>query len=83
MIINGAGKTTFFNCLNEDVKMTGGSFFLEDEAGRRRKVAAEDIGYVLSTPGGRKAGGRKRKRQKNHPLIRRNHPLVWRKHEKI
>ena len=47
---NGAGKTTFFNCLNEDVKMTGGSFFLEDEAGGRRKVTAEDIGYVLSTP---------------------------------
>ena len=25
---NGAGKTTFFNCLNEDLKMDSGSFFL-------------------------------------------------------
>lgn len=46
---NGAGKTTLFNCLNRDLKADGGSFFLE-EGGVRRAVAAEDIGYVLSTP---------------------------------
>ncbi|MBQ9561942.1 MAG: ABC transporter ATP-binding protein [Lachnospiraceae bacterium] len=47
---NGAGKTTFFNCLNEDIKMTGGSFALEDEQGTRRAITPEDVGYVLSTP---------------------------------
>ena len=46
---NGAGKTTLFNCLNRDLKADGGSFFLNEE-GVRREVAAEDIGYVLSTP---------------------------------
>ncbi|MDM8237626.1 ABC transporter ATP-binding protein [Pseudoflavonifractor phocaeensis] len=46
---NGAGKTTLFNCLNRDIKADSGTFFLE-EHGTRRDVAAEDIGYVLSTP---------------------------------
>ena len=46
---NGAGKTTLFNCLNRDVRADGGSFALEED-GVRREVAAEDIGYVLSTP---------------------------------
>ena len=46
---NGAGKTTLFNCLNRDIKADSGSFFLQ-EAGVRREVAAEDMGYVLSTP---------------------------------
>lgn len=46
---NGAGKTTLFNCLNRDIKADSGTFFLE-EYGTRREVAAEDIGYVLSTP---------------------------------
>ena len=45
---NGAGKTTLFNCLNRDIRADSGSFYLED--GVRREVAAEDIGYVLSTP---------------------------------
>ena len=46
---NGAGKTTLFNCLNRDLKSDGGSFSLE-EAGMRRDLAPEDMGYVLSTP---------------------------------
>lgn len=46
---NGAGKTTFFNCLNRDIRVDGGSFLLE-ENGSNREVKAEDIGYVLSTP---------------------------------
>lgn len=46
---NGAGKTTFFNCLNEDLRADGGSFQLEDESGRR-PLTCDDIGYVLSTP---------------------------------
>ena len=46
---NGAGKTTFFNCLNEDLEIDSGEFFIEDN-GNQRKMEAEDIGYVLSTP---------------------------------
>ena len=46
---NGAGKTTLFNCLNRDLKTDGGDFFLQ-ENGERVELAAEDIGYVLSTP---------------------------------
>lgn len=46
---NGAGKTTLFNCLNRDIRVDGGDFFLE-ENGVQRELKAEDIGYVLSTP---------------------------------
>ena len=46
---NGAGKTTLFNCINRDIKADGGSFWLE-ENGNRREIAADDLGYVLSTP---------------------------------
>ncbi len=46
---NGAGKTTFFNCLNEDIEIEDGEFYIEDE-NNKRKIEAEDIGYVLSTP---------------------------------
>ncbi len=46
---NGAGKTTLFNCINRDLKMDSGRFYLQ-ENGERRDVVAADIGYVLSTP---------------------------------
>ena len=46
---NGAGKTTFFNCLNEDVAVDDGKFYLEDEFGRNY-LKTNDIGYVISTP---------------------------------
>lgn len=46
---NGAGKTTLFNCLNRDIKMDAGQFWLEEDGGKR-EVLPEDIGYVLSTP---------------------------------
>lgn len=46
---NGAGKTTLFNCLNRDIKADGGRFYLEKD-GSRNEIAADDIGYVLSTP---------------------------------
>lgn len=45
---NGAGKTTFFNCLNEDMSIDGGSFYIEDKG--EKKIESEDIGYVLSLP---------------------------------
>ena len=46
---NGAGKTTLFNCLNEDIEIDAGIFYLE-ENGEKKKIEAQDIGYVLSTP---------------------------------
>ncbi len=46
--INGAGKTTFFNCLNEDIAIDSGEFYLQTE--ELRNIEPEDIGYVLSTP---------------------------------
>ena len=46
---NGAGKTTFFNCLNEDLDIDAGEFYIEDN-GKQRKMESEDVGYVLSTP---------------------------------
>ena len=46
---NGAGKTTFFNCLNEDIKVDGGKFIIKDNQ-EQRKVDISDIGYVVSTP---------------------------------
>ena len=46
---NGAGKTTLFNCLNEDIDINAGNFYLENEK-EKKKITANDIGYVLSTP---------------------------------
>lgn len=46
---NGAGKTTLFNCLNRDLKVDSGSFYIDTD-GVRREVSANEIGYVLSTP---------------------------------
>lgn len=46
---NGAGKTTFFNCINEDIGFDSGSFEIEDKD-QLRGVTSDDIGYVLSTP---------------------------------
>lgn len=46
---NGAGKTTFFNCLNDDLPVDSGEFLIEQDQSQR-KVKPEDIGYVLSTP---------------------------------
>ena len=45
---NGAGKTTFFNCLNKDIPFDSGTFLLEDKD--QKEVTLSDIGYVLSTP---------------------------------
>ena len=45
---NGAGKTTFFNCLNADIKPDSGTFYIVDN--KKRKLTIDDIGYVISTP---------------------------------
>lgn len=42
---NGSGKTTFFNCINEDIEIDSGIFLLDNE-----KLNIKDIGYVTSTP---------------------------------
>lgn len=46
---NGAGKTTFFNALNNDISIDDGTFYLDDEYGHNI-LNYQDIGYVLSTP---------------------------------
>lgn len=46
---NGAGKTTFFNSLNNDISVDSGKFYLEDKYGRN-ELKSSDIGYVISTP---------------------------------
>ena len=45
---NGSGKTTFFNCLNEDVDINSGEFYLVNE--KKEPLKSKDIGYVTSTP---------------------------------
>lgn len=42
---NGAGKTTFFNCLNNDLTPNAGTMILDGAP-----ITSDDIGYVLSTP---------------------------------
>ena len=42
---NGAGKTTFFNCVNKDLIPDQGSITLDG-----RLLTPDDIGYVVSTP---------------------------------
>lgn len=42
---NGAGKTTFFNCLNKDIPYESGEILLDG-----KELKTSDIGYVVSTP---------------------------------
>ena len=42
---NGAGKTTFFNALDEDIDIDSGKFILDG-----KKLIPDDIGYVTATP---------------------------------
>jgi len=46
---NGAGKTTFFNALSEEIDIDSGKFEIIDGK-KERSLLLEDIGYVLSTP---------------------------------
>ena len=49
---NGSGKTTFFNCINNDIDINSGEFYLREnsESGTKIPVMPEDIGYLVSTP---------------------------------
>lgn len=46
---NGVGKTTFFNCLNSDITVDKGKFYLVDDS-KNSELKTSDIGYVVSTP---------------------------------
>lgn len=46
---NGAGKTTFFNCVNKDMPVTSGIISFEED-GQKKELEPDDIGYVLSVP---------------------------------
>lgn len=46
---NGVGKTTFFNCLNSDITVDNGKFYLVDDS-KNSELKTSDIGYVVSTP---------------------------------
>lgn len=47
--VNGSGKTTFFNLINADEKVSKGSIYLE-EGQTKEKIIKENVGYVRSTP---------------------------------
>lgn len=49
---NGSGKTTFFNCINNDIDINSGEFYLRENGESSDKVPLmpEDIGYLVSTP---------------------------------
>ena len=46
---NGVGKTTLFNCINNDIKPDTGEILIHNND-QTRKLTTNDIGYVLSTP---------------------------------
>ena len=46
---NGSGKTTFFNCLDQDITFDEGTFDLIKD-NETNTLQLTDIGYVLSTP---------------------------------
>lgn len=48
---NGVGKTTFFNCINQDIEIDSGSFnILNNENELEKKLETSNIGYVQSNP---------------------------------
>lgn len=47
---NGAGKTTFFNCLSSDVIATTMQLYFEKNGVIKEVLNPSDVGYVVSTP---------------------------------
>ena len=49
---NGSGKTTFFNCINSDIDINSGEFYLREssDSDKKIRILPEDIGYLVSTP---------------------------------
>ena len=47
---NGAGKTTMFNCMAENIPLDGGEITIEDNGGQPRPTTVDDIGFVFTEP---------------------------------
>ena len=47
---NGAGKTTMFNCLSNNLALDGGEVLVENDNGEKRKATFNDIGFVFTQP---------------------------------
>ncbi len=47
---NGAGKTTFFNILNDDIDCESKEFILSDSNQKIKDLSTSDIGYVTTIP---------------------------------
>ena len=44
---NGAGKTTFFNCINEDIEYEKGEFYLEETKKQKTKEELHSFNVVF------------------------------------
>lgn len=47
---NGAGKTTMFNCLTENIPLDHGEVLLQLDEGHVRPITFDDIGFVFTQP---------------------------------
>lgn len=47
---NGAGKTTFFNCIADELQATTKTIELVSDTGVKDYLDQDDVGYVVSTP---------------------------------
>ena len=47
---NGAGKTTMFNCLTENIPLDAGEVTIEENGSPPRQTTVDDIGFVFTEP---------------------------------
>jgi len=47
---NGAGKTTMFNCLVDNITPDSGETLMEYDSGEKRSATYDDIGFVFTEP---------------------------------
>ena len=47
---NGAGKTTMFNCLTENIPLDSGEITIEENGDPPRQITVDDIGFVFTEP---------------------------------
>ena len=47
---NGAGKTTMFNCLTENIPLDSGVITIEESGNPPRQTTEDDIGFVFTEP---------------------------------
>ena len=47
---NGAGKTTMFNCLTENIPLDSGQITIEESGNPPRQTTEDDIGFVFTEP---------------------------------